>query len=335
MQNEISTSLESQQPIFTPSEKSDNTFDCLVMRRNGKVTPFDQSKIMVAITKAFLAVEGSSAAASARVHENVEKLTQQVVKVLLRRLPENSTIHIEDIQDQVELALMREGHHKVARAYVLYRAARADERKMQQTEVEDETGQSLHVTMEDGSRKPLDMQRLQVLLDEATNGLKGVDQQALQQAIERNLFDGMKEADYRLALVMSARSMIEQDPTYSQVAARILLDNMRHEALSFVENMPTYASQQDMQSQYAEYFPAYIHKAVELELVDEELTRYDLQALGQALQADNDHAFNYLGLQTLYDRYFIHSGKIRFELPQAFFMRVAMGLAINEVDREA
>jgi len=334
MQNEISTSLESQQPIFTPSEKSDNTFDCLVMRRNGKVTPFDQSKIMVAITKAFLAVEGSTAAASARVHENVEKLTEQVVKVLLRRLPENSTIHIEDIQDQVELALMREGHHKVARAYVLYRAARADEREMQQTEVVGKTGRSLHVIMEGGSRKPLDMQRLQVLLDEATDGLKGVDQQVLQQAIERNLFDGMKEADYRLALVMSARSMIEQDPAYSQVAARILLDNMRHEALSFVENMPTYASQQDMQSQYTEYFPAYIHKAVELELVDEELTRYDLQALGQALQADHDHAFNYLGLQTLYDRYFIHSGKIRFELPQAFFMRVAMGLAINEVDRE-
>lgn len=334
MQNENVISSEAQQPVLTPNQATTDSFDCLVMRRNGKVTPFDQSKIMVAITKAFLAVEGSAASASARVHENVEQLTAQVVKVLLRRLPENNMIHIEDIQDQVELALMREGHHKVARSYVLYRAARADERETKQTQDEGETDKTLHVTTEDGVRKPLDMQRLQTLLDEATHGLEGADQHALKQAIERNLFDGMKEADYRLALVLSARAMIEQDPAYSEVAARMLLDNARYEALSFVENMPTYASQQDMQSQYATYFPAYIHKAVALELLDEELTRYDLQALGQALQADKDHTFNYLGLQTLYDRYFVHEGNIRFELPQAFFMRVAMGLAINEVDRE-
>ena len=312
---------------------SDHAAVCQVMRRNHKVTAFDRSKIMVAISKAFLAIEGGTAAASSRVHEVVDGLTTQVVDALLRRLPENGTIHIEDIQDQVELALMREGHHKVARAYVLYRAARASERSSDEECAED--AQQIHLTLPDGKRQQLDMRALNTMLDEAVSGLADVDRPALRDAVERNIFDGMKEADYRLATVMSARTMIERDPAYSQVAARILLHHARHEALSFIEGRALDATQADMQTRYMEYFPAYIRRAVELELLDEELGRYDLQRLGEAIQADYDSQFSYLGLQTLYDRYFIHHGQVRFELPQAFFMRVAMGLAINEVDREA
>ncbi len=335
MQDEtmLPTHADLQAPMAFEPGTGQHAFDCLVMRRNSKVTAFDRSKIMVAITKAFLAVEGDSAAASSRIHEIVDRLTVQVVDALLRRLPENSTIHIEDIQDQVELALMREGHHKVARAYVLYRAARASERETRQegTPVDMQT---LNLLMKDGSRQPLNQGCLQALIAEATEGLDGVDVDTLHESIQRNLFDGMKEKDYRLALVMSARSMIERDPAYSEVAARILLDNARHEALSFVDGVPVEVSQRDMMHRYADYFPAYIRKAAELELLDEELTRYDLKVLGQALEAGNDHGFTYLGLQTLYDRYFIHHGDIRFELPQAFFMRVAMGLAMNEINRE-
>jgi len=311
-----------------------NTVDYLVMRRNGKVTPFDHSKIMVAIAKAFLAVEGGTAAASTRVHENVELLTTQVVDALMRRVMENSTIHIEDIQDQVELALMREGHHKVARAYVLYRAARASEREAQQKQSPSDA-KTIHLERQNGSRQPLNQKHLQALVEESTQGLDNVDKEVLMDAIQRNIFDGMKEKDYRLALVMSARGMIENEPNYSQVAARILLDNARHEALSFVEGISTEATQLDMAIRYAEYFPTYIHKAAELDLLDEELGRYDLELLARAIKPENDHEFTYLGLQTLYDRYFIHHEDIRFELPQAFFMRVAMGLAINEVDRES
>src|SRR3546814_4478042 len=110
---------------------------------------------------------------------------------------------------------------------------------------------------------------------------------------------------------------------------------MRHEALKFLglpETRPTF---EEMKAIYPDYFRAYIHKAVELELLDPKLALYDLDALGKALLTERDGMFDYLGLRTLYDRYFIHSNKTRFELPQAFFMRVAMGLAMNEIDREA
>jgi len=316
-----------------PAESQHHRPECQVMRRNGKVTVFDRSKIMVAITKAFLAVEGGTAAASRRIHETVEALTTQVVETLLRRLPESGVIHIEEIQDQVELALMRGGHHKVARAYVLYREARAQER-MSEIRAETPATDIIHLTLENGERQLLDEARLQTLITEASTGLAGVDADALQTEIRRNIFDGMKERDFRTAIVMSARTMIERDPDYSKAAARLLLDNTRHEALSFIEGRSVQATQQDMDHIYVEYFPAYIQRAAELELLDEELTRYDLKMLAQALRPERDQSFGYLGLQTLYDRYFIHHRNIRFELPQAFFMRVAMGLAINEIDRE-
>ena len=306
------------------------------IRRNGKVTTFDANKISVAITKAFLAIEGGNAAASNRIHETVNELTGQIVKALTRRLPGGGTVHIEDIQDQVELALMRSEHHQVARAYVLYRHERARiraEAEKQKQETKDQEV-PLQITKTDGSRKPLDTKRLQKIIAEACTGLNDVDQELILAETLRNLFDGVPEKDVAATLVMSARSQIEKEPDYSYVAARLLLDNMRNEALSFTENTKTEATQQEMQERYGEYFTAFIHKGAELELLDLDLTHYDLQQLGQALKPEQDLQFNYLGLQTLYDRYFIHHQSIRFELPQAFFMRVAMGLAINEIDRE-
>ncbi len=305
-----------------------------VIRRNGKVTGFDDTKIKVALTKAFLAVEGGQAAASARIHESVNTLTQQVVDALFRRIPENSTVHIEDIQDQVELALMRSGEHKVAREYILYREKHAAERKAEAKETQPETPE-LTVIAADGTRQPFNLPRLEKVLAEATAGLDNVDTELLLKETMRNIFDGIKEDDQRIAIVMSGRSMIDRDPNYSQVAARLLLDNMRHEALTYIHGLNTEATQEEMAAQYPEYFMHYIKRAAELQLLDTELTRYDLARLGAALKPERDHSFTYLGLQTLFDRYFIHTeDNIRFELPQAFFMRVAMGLAINEIDRE-
>jgi ribonucleoside-diphosphate reductase alpha chain len=311
-----------------------------VIRRNGKQTGFDASKIQVALTKAFLAVEGGNAAASRRVHERVTELTNQVVAALARRTPEGGIVHIEDIQDQVELALMRSGEHKVARAYVLYREKQAEKRAAEAARKKTETGtepeQGIRVTLGDGSTRPLDVARIRTLIQEACAGLENVDAEQLLDISCRNLFDGVKEADVSQVLVMSARGLIDRDPGYSQVAARLLLDILRQEALGFLDLDTQVTTQADMGHRYPEYFQAYIKRGAELELLDSQLCHYDLGRLAQAIRPERDLQFTYLGLQTLYDRYFIHDGdKTRFELPQAFFMRVAMGLAINEIDREA
>lgn len=308
-----------------------------VIRRNGKVNAFDASKISVAITKAFLAVEGSSAAASGRIHELVEEMTDQVVKGLFRRMPSGGTIHIEDVQDQVELALMRGEHHKIARAYVLYREehSRLRAEKYPEEYAAADEDRALNVTLDDGTVRPLDNKRLKKIVEEACRGLTEVDGDWILDETRRNLFDGVPEKDVAHALLMSSRTRIEQEPNYSFVAARLLLDSLRKEALSFLGHGRSEATQAEMTERYSEYFADYIKQGAELELVSSELTRFDLKRLGAALKPERDLSFNYLGLQTLYDRYFIHSNGVRFELPQAFFMRVAMGLSLNEIDREA
>ena len=307
-----------------------------VIRRNGQLTEFDGTKITVAISKAFLAVEGDNAKDSSHIRDVVTKLTNSIMLSLNRRLQETGTVHIEMIQDQVELALMREGEYKVARAYVLYREQQAQkraEKAAQQPQTNDK--EQRFVVLDDGRQAPLDIDRLKALITEACSDLSAVDSEAILRDTEQNIFNGVSEKDVEKALVMSARTFIEKDPEYSTAAARLLMDGIRREALSFVYQRPSHASQQEMMTQYPDYFCHYIERAVELELLTPELRQFDLARLGQAIQAERDFQFTYLGLQTLYDRYFIHSDHIRFELPQAFYMRVAMGLAINEIDREA
>jgi len=309
-----------------------------VVRRNGKLTSFDKDKIAIAMTKAFLAVEGGQAAASGRVHETVEHLTGLVVATLTRRQPDGGTFQIEDIQDQVELALMRNGEQKIARAYVLYRekhaSARAQSKLDAPEQVSEDDRVELNVKLVDGSLVPLDTQRLQTVINEACNELESVSADKVYADTMKNLFDGVALKDVSPTAVMSARGMIDREPEYSQVAARLLLDELRAESLSFINDGAPMATFAEMSNRYSSYFGQYIKKAAELELLDTELLKYDLEQLGQALKPERDHLFTYLGLQTLYDRYFIHYHDVRFELPQAFFMRVAMGLAINEVQRE-
>jgi ribonucleoside-diphosphate reductase alpha chain len=306
-----------------------------VIRRNGKVTGFDAGKINIAVTKAFLAVEGGAAAASAAVREKVEGITRQVVQGLTRHLTGGGTLHIEDIQDQVELALMRAGEHKVARSYVIYRAERAKERAAEAAKAPASSQPRLSVKLDDGRSVPLDEARIRRVVTEACSGLTGVNIEEVVASALRDLYDGIPEAELSQAVTLAARARIEKEPNYTYVSARLLCDAMRHEALKFLNQPETRPTFEEMKALYPSYFTAFIHRAVELELLDPKLALYDLDALGKALLADRDQKFDYLGLQTLYDRYFIHSNKIRFELPQAFFMRVAMGLAINEIDREA
>lgn len=307
-----------------------------VIRRNGSVTPFDASKITIAVTKAFLAVEGGRAAASRRVHEFVEELTQQIAAALMRRGDTGRTFHIEEIQDQVELALMRGEHHKVARAYVLYREQRAKERMAAKpASMASGLGSVFNVRQADGSLLPLDHARLVRIVEEACAGLSDVGTEPVLTETRRNLYDGITPDELALAPIMAARTLIEQEPNYAYVSARLLLDKLRAEALSFVHGRPAQASHAEMADHYCEYFAAYVATGIKAELLDPELARFDLAKLAAALKPERDLQFQFLGLQTLYDRYFLQTRGIRFELPQAFFMRVAMGLAVREIDREA
>lgn len=326
-------------PSHTDNTVANPYGDFQVIRRNGKTTGFDANKIRVAMTKAFLAVEGGSAAASSRVHQIVDSLTEQVCKAVTRHLDAGGAVHIESIQDQVELALMRNGEHKVARAYVLYREEHARaraERRMEVPSEATEAGDTIRITRSDGSTADLDTDRLRAVMIEATADLESVSGDKVMGDVMKGLFDGIKEEDVCQVAVMSARTMIEQDPNYSYVAARLLLDGLRAEVLTCVAEVPDSATQADMRDRYADYFRQYIKTGINLELLDGQLGTYDLDKLGEAIRPERDLQFTYLGLQTLYDRYLLHTDTgTRIELPQAFFMRVSMGLAINEVDREA
>ncbi|MBD9416377.1 ribonucleoside-diphosphate reductase subunit alpha [Pseudomonas sp. PDM16] len=299
-----------------------------VIKRNGTVVPYTDDKITVAITKAFLAVEGGNAAASSRIHETVARLTEQVTATFKRRMPSGGTIHIEEIQDQVELSLMRAGEQKVARDYVIYREAQASKRKSASDDVA-QPHPSIRVTKADGSVQPLDMGRLQTIIREACEGLAEVNGALIESETLKNLYDGVAEKDVNTALVMTARTLVEREPNYSYVTARLLMDNIRAEALGFLD-IASSATHHEMADLYAKALPAYVEKGSEFELIDAKLKEYDLEKLGRAINHERDQQFTYLGLQTLYDRYFIHKDGIRFELPQVFFMRVAMGLAIEE-----
>ncbi|WP_432721187.1 ribonucleoside-diphosphate reductase subunit alpha [Jeongeupia wiesaeckerbachi] len=301
-----------------------------IIRRNGAVVPFEPLKISVAVTKAFIAVQGSQAASSAAVRERVAGLTDAVVRALMRRKPEGGAIHIEEIQDQVELALMRTGEHDVARAYVIYREQRSQERHHAKVEHEVEHHDSINVVYEDGSRRPLDLGRLKALIASACTGFDNeTDQAAILNEALKNIYDGVSAEEVRKSVIMAARQLIEKDPSYSQVTARLLLDSLRREVIG------EETSHEEMAHAYARYFPEFIKRGIDAELLDDRLAQYDLARLGAALNHDRDYQFGYLGLQTLYDRYFLHVEGERIELPQAFYMRVAMGLALNELDREA
>ncbi len=303
--------------------------DYKIIRRNGAVVGFEPSKISIAVTKAFLAVNGGQGAASARVRELVEQLTSNVVSALVRRQPAGGTFHIEDIQDQVELSLMRSGEHDVARAYVLYRAKRTEERAQQQPSKTVIDHPEIHI-LADGQRVLLDHDKLKKMITAACIGLEShVDADAILHETLRNLYDGVPVEELYKSAILAARALMEKDPAYSQVTARLLMHTIRKEVFG------KEVAQADAAQNYIEYFPKFIKKGIEAELLDAKLGQFDLKKLAAALVPERDLQFGYLGLQTLYDRYFLHIQGTRIEMPQAFYMRVAMGLALNEINREA
>ncbi|EMK0615587.1 ribonucleoside-diphosphate reductase subunit alpha [Acinetobacter baumannii] len=293
-----------------------------VIKRTGDVAAFDAEKISVAIGKAFLAVEGQQSADSSRIHDRITQLTEMVLNTFTRRLPSGGTIHIEEIQDQVELALMRTGEHKVARAYVIYRDQRASARK----DTNSNHHPTLQVTDANGQLQPLDLSALQATVNRAAEGLKGIDVQAIIDETVKNLYNGVKESDIATTMMMATRTRIEQEPNYTYVTARLLRDELVSTGLAFL-GLPADTAENNA-------LEAFLKKGVELDLLSPDLLKFDLEKLAAAIQPERSNQFTYLGLQTLFDRYFIHSNGVRFELPQLFFMRVSMGLALNEQDKE-
>jgi ribonucleoside-diphosphate reductase alpha chain len=331
MQSEVFAEIESNheftQDILAMEWDDTHLNQYHVIRRNGQLSPFNVNKIIYAMTRAFLAVEGNSAVASSRIHSVVRHLANQVVNGIFKRLQEIGFVHIEDIQDQVELTLMRAGEHKVARAYVLYREQHAHQRAARKEQ------KLLHVIDKKGNRLPLAEEDLRRVVAEACIGLEDVSPRQVVDEGLRNLFDGMLETDVSHTLIMSARSLIEKEPNYSQVAARLLLGQLRQEALNFLQ-LPAITTS-EMNAYYPKYFKDYVTSGIQYELLTPALAEFDLDQLGKALVPTRDLQFTYLGLQTLYDRYFLQWEGTRFELPQTFFMRIAMGLALHEKEREA
>ncbi len=295
-----------------------------VVKRTGDVVEFNKEKIAIAIGKAFLAVESpSDLNASSSIHEKVEALAESVYQVFVKRLGvSGSVVQIEEIQDQVELALMRAGEQKVARAYVIYREKRSNERANENANQHPE----IQVVLSDGRSVPLDLSKIEAELSEAAKGLTGISVADVQNEAVRNLYNGVKASDIHTTLMMAARTRIEHEPNYSYVTARLLLNELRDTAFEYLDI--------SLESTEADALAPYLTKAVDLELIDPKLLEYDLEKLAAAIQPERSTQFTYLGLQTLFDRYFVQKDGVRFELPQVFFMRVAMGLALNETDRE-
>ena len=304
-----------------------------VIKRNGKVVAFEDDKIKVAITKAFLATETGNAAASERIHKKVNELTENVVEVFQRRMPSGGTLHIEEIQDQVELQLMRSEELDVAKSYILYRAERTQERKKEKLSIDLPDTPNVNITKNDGAVVPLDVEKVAGLINDACEGLDEVSVNEVLDEALKNLYDGVSISDMRTSLVMSARTKVEKEPNYSFVTARILMDQIRSEALNFL-GVAEESTYQEMEKYYPMAFKAYINKGIELDILNPELKEFDLEKMGAAIDFTRDNQFTYLGLQTLYDRYFIHCDDVRYELPQVFFMRVSMGLALEEDNRE-
>lgn len=294
-----------------------------VINREGVGDQFDGNRIMNAIKKAFIAVEGDTASQSDRVQTISQTIAKSITETFKKRWFEGGVIHLETIQDQVELELMRAGEREVARAYVLYREKRRQARELLSTHTDEKI---IHVILEDGSKTKLDLSMLSTLAVEACQELTHVNPTRVIEDARKNLFDGVAIKDVYKAMVMSARTLVETEPNYTYVTARLLLRDIYQEALDTL-NIPHNLSEQTMHALYPQAFIAFIEQGITHELLHPNLKEFDLEQLSRALDVSRDKQFTYLSIQTLYDRYFIHHKGNRIELPQVFFMRVAMGLA--------
>jgi len=287
-----------------------------VRTRGGRVVPFERARIHAAIEKAYRAELGipTTTSPAPPIDTRIALLTDEVVLWCHGRV----IVEVEQIQDEVERALMRVGEHAVARRYILYREEHARRR----------AARVLHYRRSDGVMVVFDPETLCRTVAAACTGL-GADEGAVVDAAIAGLYDGISEREVTRATILAARAQVEVEPSYSYVAARLLLGDLYQEALG----TPTPLDEAD--AAYRRYLPAYIETGMASGLLDPECAAFDSARLAAALHPERDLLFAYMGLQTLYDRYLLQWEGRRFELPQLLWLRVAMGLALHEEDREA
>jgi ribonucleoside-diphosphate reductase alpha chain len=305
----------------------------VIRKRNGTVVPFESEKITSAINKAFLATTGAAnldAAASITdiVTEKIERVYAQ---------DENAIPYVEQVQDLVEQAIMDEGYYEIAKHYILYRHERAVERAMARQEElrRIEEGNALIITR-NGKKERFDERVLKQFVEKMVLGYeKDVSVQAIVDQVKMEIYDGIDANEFLKAVALAARSMIENDPAYSYVAARII------RYITFKEigadiSYETY-SEERVRDIYADLFAKNIRQGVSDKIYDERMLSFDLEALARALDPKRDDLLQYLGMQQLVDRYLVRNlekGNQLLELPQTFWMRVCMGLALLEPNKD-
>lgn len=305
-----------------------------VKKRCGQLAELNTQKIHTAIKKAFLATDLSYTQRSQELQDKLNLFTQQVQELITQRLRDTQVIEIETIQDFVELTLMREGEHQVARSYVLYREQRKQDRAQTSPSTTPTDNLCVHINIDDNQTTELTLDWLSTMVHQACKQWPDTDPTHIIEDTKRNLFDGMTIDNVYKAMILSARTLIETNPNYTYVTANLLRQQLIKEiqsCLHLTKIEPNSTS--NIQSTYHDAFFAFIDKGIDEELLHPNLKDFDLPRLAAHIKPERDEQFTYLALQTLYDRYLIHSQGTRIELPQVMFMRVAMGLAHSENDQ--
>ncbi len=307
----------------------------VIRKRDGRTVPFDTGLIGVAIANAFRAELNlaEQQPLDAETDEEVRGITEDVAEDLGDEAATESGTDVERVQDMVEMQLMKRGHFRVARRYIVYRADRARIRALQASEtldeLQDEPAAKLRVRLEDDVRVEFDARRVRHRFEVAVGELSDCCVDALLEEVMKSVYDDISIAEIYRAMILAARTRIEQDPAYDIVAARLLRMVIANESLGSAPADP-----EEMEQLYRNQFEHYVIDGIVADRLTPDLRQYDLMKIGQALQPDRDHLFKYPGLQAVYDRYLLHIGGRRIEMPQYFWMRVAMGLAMNEPNRE-
>ena len=297
---------------------------------------FDPMRIYQAVFRAFLDVYRNDEDKQACV-KNAETITVEVVQKLMQSAPKDK-IEIEQIQSQIEYSLMELSFHEVARAYVLYRDEKARVRRNrlkqlnQQLKRRKKDEPSVTIKLSNDETFNLYKSDLSRFLAVVFENYPHLSQEKVLNETYRTIFNGIDYVGLQDAMIMSCRCLIESHPDYSFVAARILRKKILDEGLSYYNKQTEKLS--DHVQDYADTLPKFIQAVIDNQILNPELAEFDTAKLIKAMDCSRDYQFTYLGLQTLYDRYFIHDNLVRYELPQVFFMRVAMGLALKDKNRE-
>lgn len=309
-----------------------------VIKRDHSTVAFDRQRIFLAIEKAFVAVMTPSLARLPEVQGRIQSVTDLVQRNIVQRYPQGGHVHVEEIQDNVIACLLASDFSDIGRVYATYRSKRQQERDAASI-MESPVTASIDLMDANGHAQALDYERWRRQIREACERVSDVDETVLEEAITRNMRDGMSPIELAQVMVDAATDLIKHEPSYDTVAARLLLIQLRDEAMSRLNlqlggRSFRLTDHADLDDAYGEVLKGTLNFGVQRKLLDPRLLQFKLDKLGQALVATRDLQFDFHGLQVLYDRYVLQWEEERFELPQVFWMRIAMFLALDEPDRE-